>query len=87
MFFVHYTALEKIPQPRSLVSSLPAPGLPELGLLQLMGLRSAMTGLPSVPSLPQPFSVTLLYAGPDRLVLINQALDYRGVLQCYSVPL
>ena len=43
-----------------------------------------MTGLPSVPSLPQPFSVTLFYAGPVRLVLMDQAFDYRGVTECVA---
>ena len=47
-----------------------------------------MTGLLSVPSLSRPFSVTLFYAGPVRLVLIAHACDYRritervAVLQC-----
>ena len=83
VLFVHYQALEKIPQPRSLVSSLPAPGRPELGPITVNG--SALCYAPLGPSLPQLFSVTLFYAEPVRLVLINQAFDYRGATECVPV--
>ena len=91
VFFAHCQALEKIPQPRSLISSLPAPGRPELGPSAVNGsalcaTASGMTGLPSVPSLLQPFSVTFFYAGPVRLVLITHAFDYRGVSKCATMP-
>ena len=90
VFFLHYHTLEKIPQPRSLESSLPAPGLPELGPIIVNGsalcyAASGVTGLPSALSLPQPFSATLFCAGSVRLVLINQASDYRGVPECVTV--
>ena len=90
MLFLHCQDLEMIPQPRSLVSSLSAPGLPELGPSTYNGsalcyAASGMTGLPSVPSLLQPFSATLFYVGPVRLVLITHAFDCRGVTECVTV--
>ena len=91
-FVVQHQALDKIPQPRSLVSSLPAPGRPELGPITVNGsalcyAASGVAGLPLIPSLPQPLSVTLFYAGPVRLVLINHAFDYRSVTECAPAQL
>ena len=65
-------------KPWSLVSSLSEPGQPKLR-------PSGVTGLPSVSSLHQPFSVTLFYAGPVCLVLITHSFDCRGVIECVTV--
>ena len=69
-----------------MVSSLPAPELGPITVNRyvLCYAASGVTGLPSVLSLPRPFSVTLFYAGPVRLVLMDQAFDYRGVTECVT---
>ena len=90
---VHCQYLEMIPQSRSLVSSLPAPDRPELGPSTVDGYApcsaicsaTSVTGLPSVPSLPRPFSMTLFYAGPVHLVSITHVFDYRSVTGCVMV--
>ena len=87
---VHCQDLEMIPQPRSLVSSLSTTGRPEYwpGTFNGSALcyaASGLTGLPSVPSVPQPFSVTLFYPGPVLLVLLTHAFDCCGVTECVTV--